>query len=871
MRKMKKRARIGVSFLLCLVMVMSLSRVGGEAAEILANQDSGEDWRARFGYGAEVVLGDDGEPVLVNGYPFREVRGGFNNLEQEDSFQFSVDFMDYPFWRSAGQYDGNLAVMSLAMALSANRADLFLDLPDEAFDPSLNLEHFLEDAGFERIRKDDYSKTPSRYTVSTAMGSRKMAAEGQEPFTLIAIGVCGGRYSNEWESNMTPGDGDVHEGFLSAAQLVVDRLSGYIHMEGIRGRIKVWISGYSRAAAVSNLVAAMLDDAGVFSRDDIYAYTYATPAVVKNPPQEGYGNIFNIVNPMDMVPQVLPAQWGYDRYGRTLYLPTLEFSSEMGILQRIIREEEGKNIFGVETNYSPELNLRMRILLSMIMDLLESKENYNEQYQPALMSIMEDKSVSNTLSLLQALMWNLRNQSSEDRERLDATVDYVLRVFRASVTRSELASADRNAGSAFIRLFTEHTENSYLSCTPLIAEGIFEENTDSIYVMVRGPVRVTASMDDEANILTMDSRGKITYGSDFEESPGDTDIRDFLYTERCGNTSVIAVPDHQRFRVRVEAEKDGEAEVMLFRLTVKAATASEGYRSGVISLKAGENLLVFDDSRDEDEVAPILKPATLKGLDIARFMGIDSMGMNWRVMLNLVVLILGLILCGPICLILSRMKRYRKQYPFPIWALLCLLGVSVLGAETASWFFADMPVIHIGWLTLGMLLTLAVGIWMNRQTKEKDWLLLLVVLLGYVCLGVTFIDWMYGKILWILVMLAMAGCFLRKPMSRRRWISWFLLSAVSATVITLGFLRQYGPDVWVIVASIPVLSLLAYSGRKQAEHVWRGATMFILGHILDAMCATVTYAPAVHVLGFILICTGMTCMLMRWGETSRET
>ena len=57
---------------------------------------------------------------------------------------------------------------------------------------------------------------------------------------------------------MTAGTGDIHEGFMSAAQLVIDRLAGYIATRGLQGTIKVWISGFSRAAAVSNVVAGTL-------------------------------------------------------------------------------------------------------------------------------------------------------------------------------------------------------------------------------------------------------------------------------------------------------------------------------------------------------------------------------------------------------------------------------------------------------------------------------------------------------------------------------------------------------------------------------------------------------------------------------------
>lgn len=246
----------------------------------------------RFGESAEVELDENREPVSVNGYPFRQVETCFNVRAVEEKIVTRTDFLDYPFWRPATEYDGNLALMSLYMALCAAR-DLQRNEDPKAFDPSQNAEAYLLGAGFTDLRKDDYSKETSLYTISTAMGSRRMEHDGEEPFTLIAVCVCGGEYKNEWQSNLTAGNGDLHEGFRSASDLVIDRIAGYVTTRGLKGRIKVWISGFSRAAAVANLTASRLTHAGAFPKEDVYAYTFATPAAVLNPPESGDENIYN--------------------------------------------------------------------------------------------------------------------------------------------------------------------------------------------------------------------------------------------------------------------------------------------------------------------------------------------------------------------------------------------------------------------------------------------------------------------------------------------------------------------------------------------------------------------------------------------------
>ena len=163
-----------------------------------------QPFEKRFGEDAIVEMDENQNPVSVNGYPFRTVTASFNVRGLENKFSAETDFVDYPFWQPATKYNGSLANMSLIMALCAAR-----DKPHgkalETFDPSQNVEAYLLEAGFSDIRKDDYSKETSIYTISTAIGARRMEHGGEEPFTLIAVGVCGAGYKNEWQSNISAG------------------------------------------------------------------------------------------------------------------------------------------------------------------------------------------------------------------------------------------------------------------------------------------------------------------------------------------------------------------------------------------------------------------------------------------------------------------------------------------------------------------------------------------------------------------------------------------------------------------------------------------------------------------------------------------
>ena len=189
-----------LSWLLVLMFTIAavFSAFAEESAVLPADAADGEeagisDFSMRFGENAVVETDIEGNPLTVNGYPYHMVNTFFNIRSVDEKIYAASDFLDYPFWQPATIYDGNLAIMSLFMSLCAAR-DLKRNENPDTFDPSQNVELYLDSAGFRDIRKDDYSKTTSIYTISTAMGYRTMEHDGEEPFTLIAVGVCGGGY-----------------------------------------------------------------------------------------------------------------------------------------------------------------------------------------------------------------------------------------------------------------------------------------------------------------------------------------------------------------------------------------------------------------------------------------------------------------------------------------------------------------------------------------------------------------------------------------------------------------------------------------------------------------------------------------------------
>ena len=162
------------------------------------------------------------------------------------------------------------------------------------------------------------------------------SASGAEK-TLFLVSIRGS-YGSEWLSDLNMGsaadyqvDEITHEGFSDAAREIVDELMARVTEEaGLDGTddICLLFTGHSRGAATANIAAAYADEMSQGMRvlaplSSIYCYTFATPTVTTFDTAHDalYDNIFNIMNPSDMVPRLPLTSWGYERYGHDLWLP----------------------------------------------------------------------------------------------------------------------------------------------------------------------------------------------------------------------------------------------------------------------------------------------------------------------------------------------------------------------------------------------------------------------------------------------------------------------------------------------------------------------------------------------------------------------
>lgn len=266
-------------------------------------------------------------------YLDEQISDSFTSATKSFLYDRGFIYSDNYFRKSATIYNQHLATMSLCLAFSAYNSE-YGRFKDE------NVEEVLKKCKFddERYQSWHYESNKEVDNIACAMSNKEIDGE-----TLIVIAIRGGGYNNEWGSNFTVGETGDHKGFTDAANKVYNRLDEYILNNNIKGKIKIWVTGFSRAAATANLLAAKLDrtcinSAVSYDKNDIYAYCFATPAgadtLNQNPHSKTYNNIFNIIDYNDPVPLVAPKYWNFDRYGITYIFPFQESKSKATIYEK---------------------------------------------------------------------------------------------------------------------------------------------------------------------------------------------------------------------------------------------------------------------------------------------------------------------------------------------------------------------------------------------------------------------------------------------------------------------------------------------------------------------------------------------------------
>lgn len=269
----------------------------------------------------------------------------YTSMAETDGHQVATDIAwdDAWFFEDPTVYNHELATTCSVLSAIANSESGYYQAGSNA--PAY-MEQALAALGFDDISTASYQYRSEVFdeivdffagtddVVAYSVATKRVKNTDGAEKTLYLVSVRGS-YGSEWLSDFNMGDAadyemDAidHEGFMRAADEIVNDLAERLSEDGGGDDVALLFTGHSRGAATANLAASYADDMTTGLRvlaplENIYCYTFATPEVTEfgNVHDELYDNIFNIMNPSDMVPRLPLAAWGYARYGHDLWLP----------------------------------------------------------------------------------------------------------------------------------------------------------------------------------------------------------------------------------------------------------------------------------------------------------------------------------------------------------------------------------------------------------------------------------------------------------------------------------------------------------------------------------------------------------------------
>ena len=499
---------------------------------------------------------------------------GLRHIVYQWNFPYSDDF----FRKPSDDFSIETAKASWGLTVSAfrNHGELIGD----------QYETYLKGAGFQDIYAYGYDKESDVDTLSVVIAHKQI-----DDFILIAAAPCGQGYGKEWGGNLEVGDEERHVGFNKGAAIMGGQIEEYIRTHNLQGKKKLWLSGFSRAAAVSNLTAADMIESGRF--EDVYAYLYGVPRTTKAPVQ--YKGIFNICGKFDPVPQIPMASWGYERYGTDLYTPSEETDSQYA---KYMTYCSGVNIALGNPSFqnNPEVNFQIHLLLEFLGEMFPTNQDYAERFQDILMSLWTEANPDSMGLILTQAMQEFSELDKRAEKSSEIFLDYLSFIISQHVAEEQRQveaynwNPDQSIAENVIR---EHMPYTYIDWifSGLSEEELFYGPQKARRITISGPVDVEVWLDDYL-IKGVDMQGN-TYSSDDPEHFAETiTLDDFfdsypnVFIMRNGTDTITYLPTDKDFRLKLRVNESSQinyydvtwdpAETFSSSDTIHVTTADEG-------------------------------------------------------------------------------------------------------------------------------------------------------------------------------------------------------------------------------------------------------------------------------------------------------
>ncbi len=785
---MKKR--LILIFVLVLLPLILLTSCSGNKNN---NQNTDQVYNSVVDH--DKVYHDDEENIDYKYYDAR-----IQYYSQKKKSILPVVYSDEIFFKDSNVYHHFLAKQSIGLALTSFNIDG--DYKDEE-DTSLGtLFDYLLETGFDDFRIDDYYKETSEYTVGSVIANKKISKNG-ESYTLFVVAIRGGNYKNEWQSNLNVDSGYRHEGFDSAATLVTDRVLSYITQANKPGKYKVWITGFSRAGAIANLVAANLNTTLLFNKDSVYAYTFAAPEVVWGETDtEKYSNIFNIMNASDFIPQFVPMQWGYTHYGTNKFITGSEFDSKHASKYKLVQDSLKKQ--GITTNYNPNFNLRVRLFYGIFLELCPNEFVFTEYIQPLFLSILGDKSLNNVIHLFRNSFLEWQTDEPGLLEYKSHVLDYAINFLPHLLLKDDYMSGyDNNLSSPLLQLAHEHFPELYFFSLYNIEEkDLYNTNNSFSYVL----------LDDDANYLVKDKKSnQILYKIENNQKS----LTDYAITNnydvpyfKINGKSILILPNDVDYELTYEARNNTEINVKVISYG-RRFTSTMNSNDFNIKANKGETGVLL--SVTNGSAVSSGKMHEYSAYDLSTFIGIDKNTVHYPTLLIGLVFIICFMIAFVVFLVyFLRTKAKHANINLLKFSLVALVLTSIIEAEMAYFILSDYLFITvifkaIAILSLIGLCLLSIDIKKTIKSIHKTLIpFLLIMAIGSIVIS-------YSIIAAISIYIVGVGYLIyyylsRELISRNVWIV-FGLGSLIVLGVAIFFIRQFDAQA-ILVYILAVLLLL---------------------------------------------------------------
>lgn len=213
-------------------------------------------------------------------------------------YVISLRYDDEFFLGSAKTYNPDLSMLSYGASIATAQKERGIA--------------FFYETGFEDITTYAYEIEPTINTLGYVIAHKSI-----DDFELVTVAFRGFEYKMEWANNLTVGKTGNHEGFDARGKEAYRDLQAYLASLASNKTLKLWINGYSRAGAVSNVLASYIlkENKVNVTQDNMFVYTFEAPASLCEENAIDYENVHNITNKADIVTFVPPQKYGLSRCG----------------------------------------------------------------------------------------------------------------------------------------------------------------------------------------------------------------------------------------------------------------------------------------------------------------------------------------------------------------------------------------------------------------------------------------------------------------------------------------------------------------------------------------------------------------------------